>query len=78
MAQRTATDIIALLATSVGEERATVIVNDVIEKLHLDRDHVTTTQALDVLESIADEPGVVGITARFAKSRVHLRWERDA
>jgi hypothetical protein len=78
MAQRTAADIVDLLSTSMGEERATALVDDAIAKLDLDRDHVTTTEALDVLECIALEPGVVGITARFAKSRVHLRWDRDS
>ena len=31
-------------------------------------------QALALLEKIADEPGIVGITARFARTRALLRW----
>jgi hypothetical protein len=31
-------------------------------------------QGLEVLERIASQPGLVGITARFAKSRVLLKW----
>jgi hypothetical protein len=31
-------------------------------------------QALIVLEKIAETQGLVGITARFAKTKVHLRW----
>ena len=30
-------------------------------------------QALAVLEQVAQTPGLVGITARFAKSRLYLR-----
>lgn len=33
---------------------------------------VTREQAIEVLETIAQRPGIVGITARFAKSRLYF------
>lgn len=36
-------------------------------------EELTWEQALDVLGRIAETPGIVGITARFAKSRMHLK-----
>ena len=38
---------------------------------------LATTQCLEVLERIAAQPGLVGIAARFAKSRVLLRWSAN-
>jgi hypothetical protein len=31
---------------------------------------------LNVLEKLAEGPGLVGISARFAKSRLHLKWKQ--
>ena len=36
------------------------------------RDRVHFTEALTLLEHLTHEPGLVGIAARFAKTRLHL------
>lgn len=67
-----------LLAQSVGLEKADALVVTKAKELQLGTDTFTSAQALAVLESIAAQPGLLGVTARFAKSRVHLRWEGRA
>jgi hypothetical protein len=63
----------SLLSQSIGDDKASAIVDEAAQALgygaSLDRE-----QALLVLERIAQSPGLVGIAARFAKSRVHLVW----
>ena len=62
-----------LLSKAVGDERALEVVQDACKELRL---HVgrglSLSDALDVLERIAAQPGLLGVTARFAKSRLHL------
>ena len=70
-------DIVSLLASSVGVEKAGECVLSTLLKLRLPLDELSVDEALSVLESIAEQPGIIGVTARFAKSRVHLRWARS-
>ena len=69
--------LMGMLSGTLGEEKASAIVDEAAQVLGygpaLDRD-----QALSVLEHIAQSPGLVGIAARFAKSRVHLVWSEAA
>ena len=39
------------------------------------RPDLSRDQALHLLEVVAEQPGLVGITGRFAKSRVLLQWK---
>ena len=64
-----------LLSASMGVEKAQQCVVGAALALGLGGDAFTREDALSVLERIAEAPGIVGITARFAKSRVHLLWE---
>ena len=43
-----------------------------LEDLDRDPDGLDQRAALDVLEHIAQRPGLIGVTARFAKSRLLL------
>jgi hypothetical protein len=67
------TELASLLSANLGSEKANELVGIAAGELQLG-DPLTTTQCLDVLERIAGQPGLVGIAARFAKSRVLLRW----
>lgn len=62
-----------LLSQNLGVEKATEIVRLACEQLG-SPPALTLEQALAVLEKIAESPGLVGITARFAKGRVILQW----
>jgi hypothetical protein len=67
-----ADDVVDLLSKSIGDDAAALIVDQAIRALGLVRpiDHPS---ALRVLERISHEAGLVGVAARFAKSRLLLR-----
>lgn len=69
----TRADVADLMARSMGTEKANAVVAAAADALALPED-METAAALLVLERIANEPGVVGVAARFAKSRALLRW----
>ena len=62
-----------LLAATLGEEKAAELVNAAAAEVGLGATF-GREDALGVLERLADAPGLVGITARFAKSRACLLW----
>ena len=62
-----------LLSETVGIERAEASIDEAARGLGISLDgFIGVPRALEILERIAQTPGIVGITARFAKSRVHL------
>ena len=64
-----------LLSPSLGQEKACEVVGESARALGVWSDQITQQQALAILERIASlSPGLIGITARFAKSQVVLRW----
>ena len=67
-------DVIDLLAASLGTTKAEHAVRSAADSLRLADSSFPLDQALALLEKIAEEPGIVGITARFAKTRALLRW----
>ncbi|MEM6993732.1 MAG: hypothetical protein AAF721_24675 [Myxococcota bacterium] len=60
------------LAQAMGEEKAREVVETTATELGLAGSSLTREQALEVLERIADTPGIVGVCARFARTRVML------
>lgn len=65
--------LVELLAPSLGEDAAQEVVERACETSGLTSMELTRDEALRVLEVVAEQPGLVGITARFAKSRVLLQ-----
>ncbi len=63
-----------MLSSSIGLEKADACVVEAIRALALDPSGLTRDGALAVLELVAKQSGIVGVTARFAKSRVYLKW----
>jgi hypothetical protein len=61
----------AFLQQNLGVEKATATVDDACRSLGFS-EPLTRAQCLETLEHIALQPGIVGITARFAKSRAIL------
>jgi hypothetical protein len=67
-----------LLRSALGEEKATEIVTATLGEMQLSApEGLDQGEALKVLEALAKTPGIVGITARFAKSHVHLHWGEE-
>ena len=62
-----------MLARSLGNETAARTVDTAAQAVGAG-ERLSRDDALRVLEQIAREQGIVGIAARFAKSRVHLVW----
>jgi hypothetical protein len=69
-------ELAALLSQNLGTEKATELVVHAAKELTFS-EPLSTSQCLEVLERIAAQPGLVGIAARFAKSRVLLRWSMN-
>jgi hypothetical protein len=67
-------DVVDLLAASLGNTKAEHAVQAAAVALRLDDTSFPLDRALALLEKVAEEPGIVGITARFAKTRALLRW----
>lgn len=65
-------DIVELLAKAVGTQEAERVVDRAAVTVGFGSDGPLSKAQL-VLEAIANEPGLVGITARFAKARLALR-----
>ena len=66
-------DVVALLAPSIGQERATELIEGACRKLRIAGDSLTRTQMEAILDDLALTPGVVGAVARFAKARALLK-----
>ena len=62
-----------LLAPTLGNERALTLVREQGRALGHGPE-IDLDQALTLLERIAKFPGVTGIAARFAKTRINLTW----
>jgi hypothetical protein len=68
-------DLIAQLSQSLGEVKASELVEAVANKLGFSTSHeFSQAEALSILESISSQPGLVGIVARCAKARVILKF----
>lgn len=67
-------ELATMLSNSVGQERALEVIGEVCAKLALG-EILTTAESLQVLEELAQQQGVIGIAARFAKGRALLTWQ---
>ena len=73
-AQRILLTEIQYMLAALGDAKARDVVGKAARDLNVVGTDLDSRQALQILERIAAEPGLVGITARFAKSRAILRW----
>lgn len=67
-------EIYALFAPCVGDEKAGELVRGAILKLRLPAHSLGKEDVLALLEELAGASGIVGVTARFAKARIILRF----
>jgi hypothetical protein len=68
-------EIAELLASTVGQERADEAVREVVQRLAFPANALTREQTLALLDAIAVRPGLLGMTARFAKTRAIQLFE---
>lgn len=74
---RDASVLVELLSHSLGAQAAHEKVASAIRKLELDPQRLTEADALQVLDELAHEKGIVGASARFSRARLMLVWARD-
>jgi hypothetical protein len=70
----TADEVAELLASTMGADKALEVVLDAARRLDFDEGHLDHVQALSLLDHLAVEPGLVGLCARFGKTRLLLRF----
>lgn len=70
-------EIVEALNKSLGREKAQEVVEKTILELGMDPESMDLEDALHVLDKIAAEPGIVGITARFVRSRYLLKQNQN-
>jgi hypothetical protein len=61
-----------MLAATLGCEKSTEVVDEAIGRLRYRTDALNLAQALALLADLARTPGMVGIAARFARSRIEV------
>ena len=62
------------MASSLGENVAEETILRFATELKLHPDRFTMDEAMALFERIAQEPGLVGIAGRFARTRCILGW----
>jgi hypothetical protein len=73
----TASQIAELLTPSLGEEKSHEVIKAALDRRGIPAEGIAYAQALDVLDDLAREAGIVGVTARFAKARLILLFQRS-
>jgi len=68
----TVRSLIEMLAASLGWEKSAEVVDAAVMRLKYPQVLVTPEQASDILAELAKSRGMVGVTARFARSRMGL------
>ena len=64
--------LVGRLSRAVGEVAARRALEEVTLRLGHDPSGLERRHALEVLEELAQQPGILGTTALFAKSRIYL------
>lgn len=62
------------LQSAIGQQRAHTAIHEAARELGLEGPGLTRDQALELLGTVAETEGLVGISARFARSRLLTRW----
>jgi len=70
-------DLARYFQDSLGEARAVELVVSKLVALGYPREGLTKAQVLSVLEALAQEKGLVGIVARFAKGKAILELPEE-
>jgi hypothetical protein len=69
--------IAALLSKSVGDETALTVVRAAARKLGVIGSVLDQDRTLEILEEVATSPGLIGVTARFCRSRLIAQFSRE-
>ena len=74
----TKSEVADMLAQTVGEEKARQVVDAAAQELGLTSPSISQSEAKLLLGKISEQPGIVGMAATFAKSRMHFTAAADS
>lgn len=74
----TVRSLIEMLASSLGWEKSAEVVDAAVLRLKYPPVLITPAQASDILAELSKAPGMVGVTARFARTRMGLAGSTPA
>jgi hypothetical protein len=69
--------IAALLSKSVGDDMALSVVRDAARKLGVIDAVLDQDCTLEILAVVATNPGLIGVSARFCRSRLIAQFSRE-
>lgn len=64
--------LVEFLSPTVGDAAARHVIADAVSALQLNPHAMSQDEALAVLERVAHLDGLIGVAARFAKTRIYL------
>ena len=70
-------ELVGVIGASVGDEKAREVLVDAARRNGVDPRAMTRDEALGLLATLAETPGIIGVTSRFGRSRLLLKWARD-
>jgi hypothetical protein len=62
--------VVELLAPALGKEKSEELISSFAKSHNYSMDQLSFEQALEMLTTLGEEPGIVGVSARFAKARL--------
>jgi hypothetical protein len=68
-------ELVTLLAPTVGQEKSEETIATAARLKRITDESVTREQALAIFELLTETPGIIGVSARFAKVRMMLRFQ---
>jgi hypothetical protein len=66
----TSSSIVELLAAALGREQSEDLVSKAAARLGLTSSKLQLEEALSIVDALSEEPGIVGVSARFARARL--------
>lgn len=68
-------ELVEALSRALGNEKARQLVDGACRERGIVPEQLTKSSALETLEILSNTPGLVGVTARFAKARLAFKLE---
>ena len=66
-------DLAQMLAPTLGLEKASEVVNGAASELGVKRETLGREETHQILDRLGEAPGLIGLTASLAKSRLHFQ-----
>ncbi len=70
-------ELVTMLA-ALGDDKARDLLAAARQRLRLTADELAPAQALQILDDLSGQPGLVGVTARFARARAAALYAKEA